>query len=232
MDTATVGSVEIKVVASERGERAVYRELGLLDLEPERRDVYYFDTPSLRLFDRGLVLRARVIRDGADDSTVKIRPFGEREERRWSGIEDLEVELDVIGDAAVRSAKLGARRDRSEIEDVGAGRRPIRDLFSEEQAALVRIPWDALVPLGPIRVHRWSVTPDAVDTPVVVEEWVLPSADNVVELSIRVEPAGWREAQRRFMAFLGERHIEVDPDQRAKTRWALGYFAGRAKARP
>ena len=48
--------------------------LAQVDIEPEAREIYFFDTPDLALFEAGIVLRARLIRDGADDSTVKLRP--------------------------------------------------------------------------------------------------------------------------------------------------------------
>jgi hypothetical protein len=44
------------------------------DLEAEHREIFFFDTPQLNLFEAGLVLRARIVQDGADDSTVKLRP--------------------------------------------------------------------------------------------------------------------------------------------------------------
>jgi hypothetical protein len=231
MPEPNVEAVEIKVAASEHGERAVQRKLHLRDGDAEHRDVYFFDTRELRLFDQGLVLRARRIHDGADDFTVKIRPFAEDAEDRWTGDEPLEIELDVVGSTAVRSAKLEARQKRGEIGEVAAGRRPVRTLISAAQERLVAafqpgdVPWEALLPLGPIRVHRWVVTTDALDARVIVEEWMLPSTDDVVELSIKVDPAGWRRAQQRFAAFLGDHGIEVDPDQQAKTRWALDVFA-------
>jgi hypothetical protein len=101
-------AVEIKLIARERDEDVVRVALDLVDRDPEHRDIYFFDTPALELFDAGLVLRARQIRDDADDSTVKIRPYA-IDDRRLVGIQGVELELDEIGDETVRSAKLSAK---------------------------------------------------------------------------------------------------------------------------
>src|SRR4051812_6903061 len=63
----TTGGVEIKITV--RADQ-IDRSSSLFHLESdrgERRTVYFYDTPALALFDRGTILRARKIKDGADD---------------------------------------------------------------------------------------------------------------------------------------------------------------------
>ena len=49
----------------------------MLALRPQEalwRRLYFYDTPGLDLYARGVVLRARATTGAPDDSTVKIRP--------------------------------------------------------------------------------------------------------------------------------------------------------------
>jgi hypothetical protein len=224
-------AVEIKAIAREKDEDVVRTALHLVDMDPEHRDIYFFDTHDLGLFDNGLVLRARLIKDDTDDSTVKLRPFPEGEERRWKDMKGLEIELDIVGNAAIRSAKLSVDQERGEITKACDGSRPIRTLFSDEQERLIEayrpkgISWDDLESLGPIKVLKWEVGPHAFPHEVTVEEWVMPNADDLVELSIKVEPNAWMEAGKQFHDLLVEKDIQVAGSQQAKTRSALEYFA-------
>ena len=38
------------------------------------RLIYFYDTPDLDLFNAGVVMRARLVKGDADNSTVKFRP--------------------------------------------------------------------------------------------------------------------------------------------------------------
>src|SRR4051812_46047499 len=44
-------------------------------LEGQIRQVYFFDTPDLALFQQGVVARARRVQKKGDDSVVKLRPI-------------------------------------------------------------------------------------------------------------------------------------------------------------
>ena len=106
----SIGAIEIKITANARDEDTVRAALDLAGVEAEQREIYFFDTLALDLFDAGLVLRARLVHDGADDSTVKLRPVApERLSERWKQEEALEVELDAVGDDPICSAKLSGR---------------------------------------------------------------------------------------------------------------------------
>lgn len=70
-------------------------------VEPERRNVFFFDTQDLTLVEKGVVLRARLTRGGADDSTVKLRPVVPAEiDAYWRNADGFEIELDVVGETA------------------------------------------------------------------------------------------------------------------------------------
>jgi hypothetical protein len=228
-----VQAVELKITVREEQEGPARAALGLDEVEPEARRVYFFDTRDLALVGAGVVLRARVVRDGADDSTVKLRPVvPDRIEGRFKRMDGFEIELDAVGDALTCSAKLSADQRRDEIDEVAAGTRPLRRLFSEDQERLVDayaprgVDWAELTVLGPVQVRKWELEPAGFPHEVTVEEWVLPDASDLIELSIKVDPADADEAGRDFDAFLRSREIDPEGDQQTKTRTALSYFTG------
>src|SRR5688500_10771081 len=67
-------SVELKLTVpdSNLSEGAV--ALGMDPLEGQVRQVFFFDTPDLRLNAAGVVARARRVQGRGDDSVVKLRP--------------------------------------------------------------------------------------------------------------------------------------------------------------
>ena len=71
---AGAGAVEIKVTVSEKKEKAADKAFGLDPQKGEQRHIFFFDTRKLQLLDKGVILRAREVKGGKDDSTVKIRP--------------------------------------------------------------------------------------------------------------------------------------------------------------
>jgi hypothetical protein len=140
---------------------ALLRGAGVL---PQRRKVYFYDTADLRLFGNDLILRARVTQGEDDDSTVKLRPVDPADDRApWRGIDAIRVELDVVGDKRVCSAKLEGAPDHGEIEDVEAKGRRVGSLFTRTQEQLVA----AYAPdgtalrdlevLGPVDARKWEL---------------------------------------------------------------------------
>jgi hypothetical protein len=188
--------VEVKITAQVDNEALVRAALERSGEEPEHRKVYFFDTASLRLFDAGVVLRARVVRGDADDSTVKLRPVDPaRLDAAWKQTDGFELELDGVGERLICSAKLSVGQRREEIDQVAAGRRPLRKLFSAAQEQLVgehgpgAVGWEDLVVLGPVAVRKWKVEPEGFGDEIVAEEWTLPDGSDLIELSIKVPPS-------------------------------------------
>jgi hypothetical protein len=80
--------------------------------DPQRRKVFFYDTKPLALDGANVVLRARVTDGDNDDSTVKLRPVDlSDDDARWPGIDGIRIELDVVGDKQVTSAKLDGAPD-------------------------------------------------------------------------------------------------------------------------
>jgi hypothetical protein len=231
LDDPAIANVEIKVTVRASEEELVRAELREAELEPERRRVYFFDTQGLALFDDGVVLRARVTRDADDDSTVKLRPVVPADiDPGWKQTDGFEIELDMIGDTPTCSAKLASTQRRDEIDEVAAGQRPLRKLFSDDQERLIReyapigISWAELSVLGPVEVRKWEYRPPGFSDDVIVEEWVLPDESDFIEICIKVPRERAVRAGTAFMELLTARGLDPSGDQQAKTRRALEFF--------
>ena len=203
--------------------------------QPQRRKVYFYDTKDLALSRSNLVLRARVTQGDEDDSTVKLRPVDLRDgEARWRQTDDIRIELDVVGDKQVPSAKLEGRPDRGAIEEVQARQRRVGSLFSGKQRQLIAdyapdgISLRELEVLGPVDARKWDLdSPLGFPHTLSVEEWSLPDATHFIELSFKVSADQANDAQIAFRALLAGLEIDVAGDQTAKTPRVLKFFADR-----
>ena len=225
-------SVEIKITVPADQELSTERSLKLDEHSAGVREVYFYDTLRLDLFNKGLALRARRSQGAVDDSTVKFRPIrSSGVSKGWRRVDGFKLEADWIGDRVVCSASLTSKQDRNEILDVASGGRRIDKLFSADQERFLTeffnkgVDLSALRVLGPTHVLYWKLEHQSFDQPLCVEEWRLPNGADLVEISIRVPPSSAHRAQKAFHASL--RAIGVNPDgvQQTKTRTALEYFA-------
>jgi hypothetical protein len=75
-------------------------------------------------------------------------------------------------------------------------------------------------------VLRWKPKHETFPHELTLEEWRLPNGEDLVEVSIKVEPNDAHRARREFDAHL--RQMDLDPRgaaQDTKTRTAMEYFA-------
>lgn len=247
---ARLDAVEIKVTAAARQVQHARDTLGLRDHGRERHWLYFCEDltgaySALPLLDSGLILRLRHRDDGPDDSTVKLRPCRRsRLTPLWTGMRDdgdeqFRVEADWSGDRKVLTASLVARPGQHGVAGVLTDRQPLRHMFTVRQrqflheCADIAVRLDALTPLGPISVYRWShLRVDGFT--VTAEQWGLGNpADDLLELSIRVEPDGAEIAQLGFEAVLRQRGIDPEQaTQETKTRHFLHILAQSAGQSP
>jgi hypothetical protein len=236
LDSA-IEKVEFKLTVLAAEEATVQALLQRTGTPPQRRKVYFYDTADLALYNADLVLRARVTDGDEDDSTVKLRPVDLADlDAGWRQIGGIRVELDVVGDKQVPSAKLDGTPDRGEIEQVEAGHRALGSLFSAKQERLIAscapraIALDDLEVLGPVDARKWELeNPDGFPHSLGVEEWALPDATRFIELSFKVGPNEAKDAQTAFRALLTGLDIDLAGDQQPKTPRVLKFFAGRRK---
>jgi hypothetical protein len=225
-------SVELKLTVPEEYGRSAARALGVDPLDAHVRQVFFFDTPDLALDSAGVVVRARRIQRGKDDSVVKLRPVVPAElhadVRRSKGFK---VEVDAMPGGFVCSGSFKGRLGDGEVMDAVAGRAPVSRLFSKEQRDFFAmhapdgIGLDDLSVLGPVFVLKLKYTPEGAVRPLTVELWNYPDGHRILELSTKTVPSEAFQAVAETRAFLTERGVFLDGKQETKTRTALEFFS-------
>jgi hypothetical protein len=233
---SSIQKLEFKVTVLPAEEPKVQAELRRAGVTPARRKVYFYDTPKLALFAKGLVLRGRVTDGDDDDSTVKLRPLPlPNIPARWVATDGVRIELDVVGQRQVPSAKLDGEPARGEIEQVERGALELSKLFTKAQEALVadELPsgtsLNHLAVLGPVDARKWDLPPETFPHELSVEEWSLPDGTHFIELSFKVVPDEAQDAERAFHALLDRLTIGHDGDPDPKTPRVLRFFAERLR---
>jgi hypothetical protein len=225
-------TVELKLTIPASGMRAAGSSLGIDPLDAQIRQVFFFDTPDLKLNKRGVVVRARRIQGKPHDSVVKLRPVVPDHlppELRKSG--GVGVEVDAMPGGFVCSASMKSSVDASEIWDVAAGDRAIRKLFSKQQRAFYAahapdgLALDDLSILGPIFVLKLKHVPEGFQRKLVAEVWLYPDGTRIVELSTKCLPHEAFQVAAESRAFLSERGIDLQGEQQTKTKAALVFFS-------
>jgi hypothetical protein len=234
-DDGLVQPIEVKVTLTAESAEVALEALGLDPDDAEERQITFYDTPDLALFEAGVVLRARKIIDGPDDSTIKLRPMAPADAvaliPEVVQEDGFKCEIDRMVEREVSSCSLTVEQDRGEIDDVADGDRRIDQLFSGEQElvfdtlAPTGVEWGDLETLGPVYTERWRTEPDALRERLTVERWELPEGGILVELSMRVDGDG-ESALEELLAFIDDAGLEVGPSA-TKTRTVLEQLAAR-----
>jgi hypothetical protein len=227
--TAADAKVEIKMALAEADTGPAL--LGADPKDAELREVTFYDTVALSLFDRGIILRARQVEGDDDDATVKLRPFVESDVAgRFLAEDDFKCELDKsVGKDATSSCSFTTIANEGEIARAASGQRPIEGLFTNEQLAFLgeHAPggapdWSSVKALGPIPAEVWKLEPDAMDgEKVTIERWSLPGAAPSLEVSVKVKGKDAAEAERALVAWVSSRGLTASSAQESKTRTAL-----------
>jgi hypothetical protein len=224
--------VEVKLTLRSEDIDLAHEQLDLDADDAEERDVFFFDTPELTLFDDGVILRARNIHETDDDSTVKIRPLDAAQvDASWFELDGFKCEIDRTPAASVPSCSLSVDQEEDEIEQTVDGERPIDKLFSSEQEDFLA-EWDAapdwehLAVLGPVDASVWKLKPKKLGRSITVERWALPDETRILEISARAAEPDADELETKLTDYLYGLGLEVDADGETKTRAALSYFAG------
>jgi len=225
-------SVELKLTIPESDQRSAVQALDMYPLNAELRQVYFFDTPDLSLFESGLVVRARRVQKKGDDSVVKLRPVVPRDlpdSLRKS--RNLGIEVDAMPGAFVCSASLKQGLETTPVRDAAAGKNPISTLFSKEQRSFFEthapdaVDLDELEVLGPINVLKLKFSPEGYDRRLVAEMWLYPDNTRILELSTKCPPGEAFQVAAEARAFLLGHGVDLSGEQQTKTRTALEFFA-------
>ncbi|HWC30603.1 MAG TPA: adenylate cyclase [Dehalococcoidia bacterium] len=225
-------SVELKLTVPEVQQRSTIASLGIDPLEAQIRQVFFLDTPDLRLNAAGLVVRLRRVQGKRADSVVKLRPVIPTElpdDLRRSP--DFRVEVDAMPGGFVCSASMKGVTENQQVLDTVAGIVPARRTFDKEQRRFFEayapdgLKLDDLSFLGPIFVLKAKWSPGDGLPRMVAEVWLYPDGSRVLELSTKCLPGDAFQVAAEARAFLHERGIDITGEQQTKTKQALSFFA-------
>jgi hypothetical protein len=235
--TKGADSVELKLTIPESDQRSAVQALGMDPLEGELRQVYFFDTPELALFEAGVVARARRVQKKGDDSVVKLRPVEPNdlaESLRKSP--NLVVEVDAMPGGFVCSASLKHALEKTPVRETCAGNGALSKLFSKEQRSFFsanapeKIDLDELAVLGPVNVLKLKFSPEGFDRRLVAELWLYPDNTRILELSTKCKPSEAFQIAAELRAFLIGHGVDLEGEQQTKTRTALEFFSNQFAA--
>jgi hypothetical protein len=227
-------SVELKLTVPISDRTRAASALGVDPLDGQLRQVYFFDTPDLRLYQNGLVVRARRVQQKGDDSVIKLRPVVPTElpaELRDSP--SFGVEVDAMPGGYVCSGSMKRSLGSKDVKDAVLGEKPLRKLFSKEQRSLYAgqapegVVLDDLSILGPILVLKVKFRPEGYDRKLVAEVWLYPDNSMILELSTKCPPHEAFDVAVETRAFLTQRGVDLTGEQETKTKKALEFFADR-----
>jgi len=225
-------SVELKLTVVDSDIRSAVAGLGMDPLEGQIRQVFFFDTPDLRLDRSGVVVRARRVQGRGDDTVVKLRPVvpGEIPEQLRE-LQDMVVEVDAMPGGFVCSASLKGRPETRSVLACVAGAHPLRKLFSKQQRAFFAahapegLALDDLSVMGPINLVKLKFKPGELGRRMVAELWLYPNGTRILELSTKCPPPEAFQVAAETRAWLAARGIDLTGTQQTKTRAALTYFS-------
>jgi len=216
----------------ESDQRSAVAALDMDPLNGQLRQVYFFDTPDLALYDQGVVARARRVQKKGDDSVVKLRPVVPTElPPSFRKSPNLGVEVDAMPGGFVCSASMKRALKAAPVRETCAGGQPLSGLFSEEQRAFFTehapegLELDELSVLGPINVLKLKFSPAGYERRLVAELWLYPDNARILELSTKCEPGEAFQVAAETRAFLLGRGVNLSGEQQTKTKTALEFFS-------
>jgi hypothetical protein len=236
--TSHADSVELKLTVPDSEAHSTVNALGMDPLEAQIRQVFFFDTPDLRLNKQGVVVRARRVQGRGDDTVVKLRPIVPDElPPSVRKAKTMVVEVDAMPGGYVCSASFkGSLGPGTAVKEVAAGDRAIRKLYSKEQRAFYGthapegLGLDDLSVLGPINVFKLKFTPKGFSRRIVAELWLYPDGERILELSTKCTPGETFQVAAETRAYLADRGVDLYGEQHTKTKTALDYFAKNLQA--
>jgi hypothetical protein len=231
-------SVELKLTVPDSDLRSAAQALGMDPLDAQIRQVFFFDTPDLTLYQHGVVVRARRIQRKGGDSVVKLRPVvPEKLPKSLRKSPGFGVEVDAMPGGFVCSGSLKrALPDSTDVTEVVSGKKRLRSLFSKEQRAFFAehapdgTGLDDLSVLGPIFVLKLKFSPKDLKRRLVAELWLYPDDSRILELSTKCPPMDSFLAAAEGRAYLAGKGVDLSGEQETKTRKALEFFSERLRA--
>ena len=189
-----------------------------------RGEVYFFDTPTLDLWSRGIIVRVR--RGITADLTVKVRPSNDKEIQGVSGPNTgFKCELDLTGGTAVPSHSIQIKFNVA----VPLNGREVFEMLSSAQKDLIdqvhsSIDWNRVRRIAEIKSTDWKIYDQPPFPKLVLEFWEWPTG-SVLELSAKVPYDAATTAYSGLQRLAAEKKLSPSSKQTAKTTLALGDIA-------
>jgi len=148
----------------------------------------------------------------------------------WSS-DNLGVEVDAMPGGFVCSASMKGTLGSKDVQEVAAGTKAIRKLFSKEQRSFYKahapdgVELDDLSILGPITVLKLKLFPPELRMRLVAELWFYPDGSRILELSAKCPPSETFQAAAELRAFLSGKGLDLSGEQQTKTKSALEFFS-------
>jgi hypothetical protein len=229
-------SVELKLTVPETQHGPTVQALELDPVDAQIRQVFFFDTPDLTLYEHGIVARARRVQGKGDDSVVKLRPVVPSElPAAVRSSPDFGVEVDAMPGGFVCSGSLKGM-PKNDVRGTVAGGGRLQSLFSKPQREFYSsyapdgVAFDDLSVLGPIFVLKLKFSPKELARKMVAEMWLYPDGSRILELSTKCLPNEAFQVAAESRVFLTGRGVDLGGEQETKTRKALEFFSKRLKS--
>ena len=231
-------SVELKIMVPD-DQRGALRLLGFDPVEAQPRQIFFFDTPDLKLNEAGLIVRARRSGGGKGDTVVKLRPVDPATINAELRLDPaFKIEVDAMPGGFVTSGSATGRCTAQGVFDAIDGKVPLSSLFNKNQRQFysAHVPegvgMNDLVPLGPTFMLRLRQQPKKFDRPITVELWLYPDGSRILEMSTKGDPSEAFQLAAEFRAFLTDCGISAAVKTVTKTSTALAYFSKRLNPKP
>jgi hypothetical protein len=183
--------------------------------------VYLFDTDSLDLLAKGVILR---LRRGADsDLTIKLRPpHGEKFFATPGDDEDFKCEEDFTGDGAQLSYSIRRKFTVERVPETGGD---ITRLLSQGQSKLLQqarmpIDWSRVKKVVEIKSTTWETRAPGQIRKLTLEAWEWPDG-RLLEISTRVRPDDGPPAYAELLKLANANGLSLSPFQGLKTSIVL-----------
>jgi hypothetical protein len=196
-----------------------------------RTRIYFYDTPSLDLLSKGLILRLR--RGANSDLTVKLRPLNGKNFSGPSGSgERYKCEVEITGGVEGRSYSIGTRYRAEQMPESGM---ELARLLSPGQKKLledsqVQVDWTKVKRVADIQSTSWTVRAQAPLNKFSMELWEWrrgewPSGEwpsgRILEVSAKTGPDAGRAAYSELERLAKTKGLGLSAVQRSKTATAL-----------
>jgi hypothetical protein len=211
--------VEVKLLLQPSQTQAA--NLALKTKKETPTHVYFFDTPSLDLLSKGVIVR---LRQGADAQiTVKIRhPQGKAFADPSGGHDKFKCEVDFSGGQGRPSYSLDASYAETQIPDTGedlsrALSAAQKELLKDSQ---VPINWSHVKRIAEIQSTAWKTKPMPDLGKLSLELWQFPGGQ-ILELSAKGPPDTGTTGAAALLKLAASKGLSVNPSQLPKTTTVL-----------